>query len=340
MVNVKNYYNYSRLLGYNGTYNVLIGNRGKGKTFGAKKKAIKDGILKGDQTILLRRYKEELATAKVTFFDDIRSEFPGYDFRIQGKVGQWSHVIDRGFKEREWHTIIIFVALSQSQNYKGSSFPNVKTIIFDEFIIEKGSTPYMPDEVKRFYGFYSTVDRWKDKTRVFFLANSVSIMNPYFIEWNIVPEENDEFIIRKKGFLVCHIANNEDFNDEVKLTKFGQFIMDTEFEEYAVENKFADNSDQMLDDKDTKARYLFTLECKTGSFSVWYNFITNYYWIQSRLPKVEKVYTIISDKMDNDKELLSFSDKPLGNLRTAFRKGNMSFDNQVTRNTFMEVFKR
>lgn len=340
MVTKSNYYNYSRLLGYNGTYNVLIGNRGKGKTFGAKKKSIKDGILKGDQTILLRRYKEELATAKTTFFDDIKKEFPGYDFRIQGSVGQWSHAIDRGFKNREWFTIIIFVALSQSQNYKGSSFPNVKTIIFDEFIIEKGSTSYMPDEVKRFNGFYSTVDRWMDKTRVFFLANSVSIMNPYFIEWGIVPEENDEFIIRKKGFLVCHIANNEDFNNEVKLTKFGQFIMDTEFGDYAIENKFSDNHNQMLDIKDSKARYLFTLECKTGYFSVWYSFINNYYWIQEKLPKNEEIYTLLSNRMDNNKTLLSFSDKPLANLRAAYRKGDMSFDNQVTRNTFMEIFKR
>lgn len=337
---VKSFYNYSKLLGYNGTYNILIGNRGKGKTYGAKKKVIKDGILKNDQFIFMRRYKEELATAKATFMDDIISQFEGYDFRINGKTLQWSHAVDRGFKEREWFTIGIFVALSQSQNYKGSSFPNVKTIIFDEFIIEKGSTHYMPDEVARFNGFYSTVDRWKDKTRVFFLANSVSIMNPYFIEWNILPKENDEFIIRKAGFLVCHIANNEDFNEEVKTTKFGRFISDTEFANYAIENKFADNGDSMLGSKDSKARYQYTLECNNGKFAVWYNFKDDYYWIQSKLPKDEILYTIIANKMDNNKILLSFSDKPLANLRTSFRKGNISFDDQVSREAFMEIFKR
>ena len=337
---ILNYYKYDKLLSFNGTYNILIGNRGKGKTYGAKKKAVRDGIIKGDQFIFMRRYKEELATAKATFMDDIKDQFKGYDFRLNGKTLQWSHEIDRGFKDREWFTIGIFVALSQSQNYKGSSFPNVKTIIFDEFIIEKGSTHYMPDEVARFNGFYSTVDRWKDKTRVFFLANSVSIMNPYFIEWKIVPKEDDEFIIRRNGFLVCHIANNEAFNEEVKSTKFGRFINDTEFSKYAIENQFADNNDSMLEFKDPNARYQFTIECSNGKFSVWYNFKDNYYWIQDKLPKDEKLYTILANKMDNNKMLLSFSDKPLANLRTAFRKGGMSFDNQVTRETFMEIFKR
>ena len=337
---ISNFYNYSKILSFNGTYNLLIGNRGQGKTYGAKKKAIKDGIKKGDQFIYLRRYKGELATARNTFFADISDVFPEHDFRVHGNEAQWSHFSDRDEKKREWYTIGFFISLSQSQQYKSASFPRVKTIIFDEFIIEKGAIHYLPNESELFNNFYSTVDRWKDKTRVFFLANSVSIMNPYFIAWDIVPQPGDDFIIKNGGFIVCHISDNQLFNDSVYETNFGKFIKDSEYADYAVENTFADNTDKMLELKDTKARYLFTLECRTGFFSVWYNIFTNYYWIQSKLPKQQEIYTIISDRMDNNKILLSFTDRPLANLRTAFRQGNMSFDNQVTRNTFMEVFKR
>ena len=335
-----NYYNYSKLLSFNGTYNILIGNRGQGKTYSAKKKAIRDGIKKGNQFIYLRRYKEELATARNTFFEDIKDVFPNCDFRTHGFEAQWSYVEDRNNKKREWNTIGYFIALSQSQNYKSAAFPRVKTIIFDEFIIEKSATHYLPNESVIFNNFYSTVDRWKDKTRVFFLANSVSIMNPYFIAWDIVPQPGDEFIIKNNGFIVCHIADNKIFNEEVYETAFGKFIKDSEYADYAVENVFADNTDKMLELKDSKARYLFTLECKNGQFSVWYNIFSSYYWIQDKLPKHQEIYTLVSDKMDNTKTLLSFTDRPLANLRTAFRQGNMSFDNQVTRNTFMEVFKR
>ena len=337
---MSNYYNYSKILSFNGTYNLLIGNRGQGKTYGAKLKAVKDSIKKGSQFIYLRRFKEEMLTSKNTYFEDIKNLFPNYDFRVHGNEAQYSFVTDRDSKKREWITIGYFIALSQSQNYKSASFPRVNTIIFDEFIIEKSATHYLPNESEIFNNFYSTVDRWKDKTRVFFLANSVSIMNPYFIAWGIVPQPGDEFIIKNNGFIVCHIANNQLFNDDVYETNFGKFIKDSEYANYAVENTFADNNNQMLELKDGKARYLFTLECRTGYFSVWYNIFTNYYWIQSKLPKREDIYTLISEKMDNNKVLLSFTDRPLANLRAAFRRGNMSFDNQVTRNTFMEVFKR
>lgn len=335
-----NYYNYSKILSFNGTYNLLIGNRGQGKTYGAKKKALKDAIKKGDQFIYLRRYKEELATARNTFFEDIKEVFPEHDFKVSGFAALCAHISSRNDKKREWTTIGYFIALSQAQNYKSAAFPRVKTIIFDEFIIEKSATHYLPNESIIFNNFYSTVDRWKDKTRVFFLANSVSIMNPYFIAWDIVPSPGDEFIIKKSGFIVCHIADNEAFNQDVYETNFGKFIKDSDYADYAVENVFADNTDSMLELKDSKARYLFTFECKTGKFGVWYNIFSNYYYIQNKPTKQEIIYTIVSDKMDNTKTLLSFSDRPLANLRNSFRKGNMSFDNQVTRNTFMEVFKR
>ena len=334
------YYSYSKLLSYNATYNLLIGNRGQGKTYGAIKKALKDGIEKGHMFIYLRRYKAELATARNTFFANFVNAFPEYDFRTKGDQAQWSLASKRSDKKRDWFTIGYFVALSQAQNYKSASFPIVKTIIFDEFIIEKSAIHYLPNESVIFNNFYSTVDRWLDKTRVFFLANSVSIMNPYFIAWDIVPKKGDTFIIKNKGFIVCHISDNEEFNAEVYETNFGKFIKDSEYADFAVENVFADNTDSMLKLKDTKARYLFTLECKTGQFSVWYNIFSSYYWVQNKLPKTQEIYTLVSEKMDNTKMLLSFTDRPLANLRTAFRQGNMSFDNQVTRNTFMEVFKR
>ena len=337
---VSNFYNYSKILSFNGTYNLLIGNRGQGKTYGAKKKAIKDALKKDDQFIYLRRYKEELATARNTFFEDIKEVFPEHDFKVSGFAALAAHVSTRNDKKRDWQTIGYFIALSQAQNYKSAAFPRVKTIIFDEFIIEKSATHYLPNESIIFNNFYSTVDRWKDKTRVFFLANSVSIMNPYFIAWDIVPSPGDEFIIKKSGFIVCHIADNEAFNEDVYETNFGKFIKDSDYADYAVENVFADNTDSMLELKDSKARYLFTFECKTGKFGVWYNIFSNYYYIQNKPTKQEIIYTIVADKMDNTKTLLSFSDRPLANLRNSFRKGNMSFDNQVTRNTFMEVFKR
>lgn len=329
------YYKYDRLFGYNATYNFLVTGRGFGKTFGAKLKVIKDALYTSDQFIYLRRYKSELAAARSTFFADIAYKFPKHDFKV---VGNTAFVSLKN--KNDYKAIGFFVVLSTAQSQKSVSFPNVKTIIFDEFIIEKGNIHYLPNEDIVFNNFYSTVDRYTDKTKVLFLANSVSIMNPYFLAYDIEPEIGKEFIVKKDGFIVVHFPNADKFNESIYQTAFGKFIKDTDYAEYAVENAFSDNGSNMLEMKDGKAYYQFTLETPRGTFSIWHNLWKDRYYIQSRLPARNLMFTIVPEKMDNHKVLLTFSDKVLSYLRTAFRQGNVYFDNAVSRNAFIDIFRR
>lgn len=350
---IKSYYNFDKLLSYNATMNFLVGGRGLGKTFGAKKKGITSAIKSpieeiadelhaGNQFMLVRRYQEELKLSKNTFFADIQSFFPKHDFKSVGIQALMAPIDTRGEKKRKWIIIGFFIPLSIAQNFKGVSFPNVKIIIFDEFIIEKGNLRYLPDEAKVFMNFYSTVDRYKDKTRVLFLANSVAINNPYFIAYKIDPRKADEngFIRLFNGYMLAHFPNSDDFENEVYQTKFGKFIAGSEYAEYAVGNAFADNHDALIKSKPQSAIYMFTLETLQGRFSVWYDVRTDNYFALSKLPKAELLFTIINEKMDENKTLMTFSDKPLGNLRTAYRHGKMWFDRPSTRNSFLEIFKR
>lgn len=338
-INIKNFYNFAKLLSFNAVFNFVVGGRGLGKTYGAKKKAIKDALRKGDQFIYLRRYKNELQAAKNTFFADIEHEFPQHDFKIMGNLAMAATISTRDDKKRQWTLIGYFIALSTAQNQKSVSFPLVKTIIYDEFIIEKGAVSYLPNEATAFINFYLTVDRYKDKTRVFFLANSVSIMNPYFIEYDVVPD-NQEFVHRSDGFIAVHFPENEGFVSDIVKTRFGKFIVDTEYAEYAVGNNFADNTDAMIGLKDSKARYLFSLETKNGTFSVWFNMFNQKYFIQVKRPKDEEIMTLDSSKMDNHKRLIVFSDRELSRLRTKYRQGDVMFDGTPAKNTFAQIFNR
>src|SRR5437868_2634218 len=178
MSKITKYYDYAALFSRNGTYNICVGGRGLGKTYGAQKKAIRDAITSGlkdgfdkcDQFIYLRRYKEELQMSRDTFFAAVGEEFPAWDFKAEGFEAKISPAADRDIKKRVWKTIGFFIPLSVAQKYKSVAFPRVKLIIFDEFIIEKGVTHYLPNEAIAFNNFFSTVDRYKDKTRVLFLA--------------------------------------------------------------------------------------------------------------------------------------------------------------------------
>lgn len=336
------FYNYDKLYSYNGVFNFLCGARGLGKTYGAKKKAVEDFIKNGNQFILVRRYKEELAKTKDSFFADLEANggFPGYDFRVNGFKAEMAPEETRDEKKRKWETAGYFIPLSVAQSVKGVSYPRVKTIIFDEFIIEKGHTQYLPNEAIVFTNFYSTVDRYQDKTKVFFLANSVSIMNPYFIHYDIKPDEVGEFHRSHKGFIVAHFADSKNFADDVYKTRFGQFIKDTDYADYAVGSEFSDNHDGLLQLKNAEATYFYSLETRAGTFSVWIDWTDKTYYIQARRPKKEHILTLLADQMREDKTYVTVSDKLMADMRTAFRHGRTFFDSPLARNAFTEIFRR
>jgi hypothetical protein len=346
----KSFYNFNRLNSFNAIYNLAVGGRGIGKTYGMQKQMIKQAIRTHeqygpgmcDQFIYLRRYKDELKLSKDTFFAAVQNEFPDWDFRVNGFHAEMSPASERETKKRPWWEIGYFIELSRSQQYKSVAFPRVKTICFDEFILEKSHIHYLPNEAEVFNNFFSTVDRYKDKTRVYFLANSVRIENPYFVEYGVDPDKAnpDGFLKLSGGFMVVHFIEASQFAAEVYNTKFGQFIQGTDYAKYAVGNEFADNHKSLIAEKDARARYLFSLELASTTVSVWYNIVTGQYFVQKRRPKVENIITIYPELMGETKTLMRISDPLIAKLRSAFQRDRMRFKEPASRNAFMEIFKK
>jgi hypothetical protein len=342
------YYNYDKILSFAAFWNFIIGGRGLGKTFGAKIKVLTWAIRTSgdDQFIYMRRYKDELRMSRDTFTADIQDKFPDKDFRHQGWAMQMADASTRDQKKnREWITIGYFIPLSVAQSVKSVSFSKVKTIIFDEFIIEKGMTHYLPNEAVAFQNFYSTVDRAQDKTRVLFLANSVTMENPYFTYYNIRPDKIGEIskhhiLANGKPYMVVHIVKSEKFAAQVRKTAFGQFIDGTEYADYALDNQFHDAHGNLVKPKTSDAEYYCTIQTKTGTFSVWVDKHTMTYYVQEKLPKRQIHFTLMPERMDEKKKLLTYNDKKLQYMRTAYNSARMFFDGPKARNSFIDVFRR
>lgn len=327
------YYSFDNILSRNAVYNCISGARGIGKTYGAKRFVIRNAIRAGEQFIYVRRYKSELK-GRATFFADIAHEFPEWEFDSKGNEAKMRLA---GSKDK-WQTIGYFVALSTSQANKSIAYPKVTTIIFDEYIIEKGSLHYLPNEVNVFNDFFSTVDRYQDRTRVLMLSNAVSIMNPYFIEWDVMPTQ--EFVTKANGFIACHFPDSDTFAQQVKQTRFGQFITSEAgtYADYAINNEFRDNDDEFIAKKSGKAGYYCTINTKRGAFSVWLD--SPLWFIQEKLPREQFRYTLMPDAMEEGEILLSYSDKVMAYMRAAFKQGRVYFDTPKARNAFREIFVR
>ena len=170
------FYDYTKILSYNAFINFLIGERGVGKTYGASKFVTKRFISNNEEFVYIRRYKSELAKAVPEFFKSliINNEFPDHKLSVKGN----KFIIDDQVAGYSF-------SLSTAQSLKSTNFPKVKTIIFDEFIIEPGQNHYLKNEVENFLGAIESISRMKD-VRIFMLANAVTITNPYFIYFDIL----------------------------------------------------------------------------------------------------------------------------------------------------------
>lgn len=113
-----------------------------GKSYGAKKYVINQFLKKQSQFLYLRRYEPELKSVfekdpsnPKDFFDDVREEFP--DVKLEAKHRKF-------FCNGECFGIA--KRLTEAQDLKSGTYNNIKTIIIDEYPIEKNKRYYLPDE--------------------------------------------------------------------------------------------------------------------------------------------------------------------------------------------------
>lgn len=233
----KIFYDPSKLLSYNSFLNFVIGSRGVGKTYGFIKFCIQRFLKTGEQFIYTRRYATELDTSVPKFFDPYLKcpEFKDVEFKIKnGKKLSTFYINGKiaGFA----------VALSTALVLKSTSFTDVKNIIFDEFIIDKGTYHYIRNEPSKFIDLIETIARLRD-VRVFLLGNAITITNPYFEYFHLKLGYKTNFKICKRDkngeplILVNYISNPE-YEKTKASTRFGQLVEGTTYGDYAIKNKW------------------------------------------------------------------------------------------------------
>ena len=325
------WYDIGQTLSYNCLFNFVIGSRGCGKTYAAKKRAIKQFIEKGHQFVYLRRFKEELDETAESYFNDIiyNGEFP--DVSIEYRGGHY-FINDQlaGYA----------MALTKAKDYKSISYPEVYLIIFDEFLIEdNGYSRYLKNEVKQFLNFYMSIDRYRGCV-VFFLANSVTMINPYTLYWNLqIPYGSN---IVRKGDVLLQLVQNEEFIKERKETRFGRLIAGTDFEQYAIENKFVQDNKTFVRKKTPKAQYYFTFVYGGNYYGVWIDYHNGMLFVSNDVdPSCKIVYSITTEDHSPNTMLLSQVNKSVffKTLINNYKMGNVYFESQKIKNITYEVIK-
>ena len=238
------YYNPNKLLSYNRILNFIIGARGIGKTYGYKKFCINRFLKHGEQFIYLKRYKTDVKGVE-QFFDTVSQDFPESTFKVKGRE---LYIDD---KLAGW-----VMPLSSWQSVKSREFPNVCTILYDEFLLEKSSKQsYMQDEPKALLNFMDTVIRNRDNARCICMSNAVSVVNPFFLYFNLIPNIDKRYNAYES--IVVEIPDSVDFTEERKKTKFGKLIDGTDYGDFSLGNEFVNDSQVFIEKRSKESKYQF-----------------------------------------------------------------------------------
>lgn len=189
------YYSLDNILSKEAHYNLIFGERSNGKTYAALKYAIEQYVKDGSQCAIIRRFKDDFtgkrgsemfrAISENQVIEDItHNKYNGiYYYGSRWYLAKY-HEDSKGNVKRNTDPIpfAFGFALTAMEHDKGSSYPNVRTVVFDEFLSRSG---YLQDEFVLFTNTLSTIIRQRNDVRIIMLGNTVNKYCPYFAEMGL-----------------------------------------------------------------------------------------------------------------------------------------------------------
>lgn len=322
------WYDISNLLSYNRVFNYVIGNRGGGKTFSAKRWAINSFLKLGKQFIYVRRYKTELKEIG-KFFNDIAEFFPGHTFEVKG----WKFYIDDQYCGEA-------VPLVVATRYKSTPFPLVDKVIFDEFVIDKGGIRYLSKEVECFLELFETIARTRDDVRAVFLANAISVVNPYFLYFKLTPNPNKRFSVYDDQLI--EFFSDSDFIQAKYKTRFGKLVSGTAYGDYAIENKFLRDNNTFIEKRTGDTEFCLAIKYGTNYYGFWIAWESGLIYVDTKYdPTSPNIYVL--QKEDHEPNMLLVksitSSIPIQRILYCFQNGLLRFSNMEVKNQFYEYIR-
>lgn len=192
MFKKQKFYSLDSILSHDAIYNVIFGERSNGKTFSVLKYALQRFVENGEQLALVRRWQDDFIGKRgQQMYDALVAE--GVVSELTD--GEWTGIYyyasrwflcrydkETGKRETDETPLAFGFSISAMEHDKSTSYPNITTILFDEFLTR---TMYLPDEFVLFMNVVSTIVRHRTNVKIFMLGNTVNKYCPYFAEMGL-----------------------------------------------------------------------------------------------------------------------------------------------------------
>jgi hypothetical protein len=171
---------------------MIIGERSNGKTYAVLEHILKNYTSGKGSGAYIRRWADDIKPKRAsTLFDAhvanglIERYTKGEYASVKYRTGNWylyRHDDELNIDIVDETPFCTAFSLSEMEHDKSTSYPNITTVLFDEFLTRKY---YIPDEFVIFMNTLSTIIRHRDNVAIFMCANTVNKTAPYFSEMGL-----------------------------------------------------------------------------------------------------------------------------------------------------------
>lgn len=317
---------------------LCAGNRTAGKTFFFKRMLVRRFKKTGQKFCVLVRFNYEMDGIAESFFKDIKEvAFPSDDMTMVmvGK-GLYAELYLNG----EHCGYCLSLNSADTIKKYSSRFVDISGMFFDEFQSEVGK--YCPSEITKFQSIHVSVARGGGKhvryVPVYMCSNTVSILNPYYYTFGITKRlQDDTKFLRGNGW-VLEQTFNENASEAILDSGFGRAFANSDYMQFAGNNGYLLDTNHMIEKIKEEGRYLYQLHDGANIYGVWLMKKSGLVYICEKYdPKHRVKICFRPADQDGTKILISTSAGLLKWHRANFEAGNVRFDSQSAKNSYIDM---
>lgn len=345
------HYSTRKIDGYNLPFNFVISERELGKST----TIILDKIYKpfkrdGSTTIVVRRNVNHISEDYVEDFANIINKF--YDDNVVFQYSKNSLKDGIATIKIDGKPFIRFIGLSkQIASMKSMMFPNLKNIVFDEFICnQKFGEKYLKQEATKFLELYNTFRREATNLKCWFLGNPYSLYNPYFVHFGIPTSKlkRGSIITDGKSYVVECAEMCDELREKI-LRENPLYQFDNAYTRYAFNGENVNDENILIRSKRPENYFLHSLFRVGGKYIAVYrnndftkidtpHFYAEFTDIEF-VSKRRNIYCFDLEELVDRTSLISIDDKwKFEKLKNSMRKRLIEFNSIECYYLFEEVF--
>ena len=338
------YYDWQKTLSYDSPITMVVGARGVGKTFGIRLQCVKDWLKDGSRFVEVSRFKAEQGEIAKGYFDRLQPFFPDLLFKVEGTRGYVAKKPESEDDQPEWDVICYYVAMTELQKSKRSTYEKVRRIIMDEAIIEHSDRyhRYLPGEWNILANLVDSVSRERPESevhpRVYLLGNAVDLVNPYFEEMGIFSPPTRGYSWHLNKLCLLHYVDDAEYGQaKQSKTVAGRMLAGTEAGNSAAFSDFSREFEGSIAKKPSSARFQFAIRWQKHAWGLWLEESEGRYYVSSKVPKNAKAIALSIGEVAPNRPMIERTAPTMRAILGLARMDGLRFESLGQRAAFFEA---